>query len=183
MSEAIVSPLKGLRQAMCLECGAVRSAKAQYLGRGSRSLRCESCGRATTHDAVNWGGPDPREEANLNRNRAGAEVLAEFSALMRLFRTCHIDVLIAEADSTSPEAEPQGGLVDVVRWLEPEGYLVRLQPQLSVADRVHCLDWAWRSIRPSIALWDRCAIENDLDGQSFQRIYNNELENGTFELS
>ena len=42
---------------------------------------------------------------------------------MHLFRTCRIDVLVDEADLTSPNAEPQGGLVDVVRWLDPEGYL------------------------------------------------------------
>jgi hypothetical protein len=141
------APVEGLRQALCLECGAVRSAKARYLGRGSRPLRCE------------------------------------FEGLMHLFRTCHIDVLVDEADLTSPNAEPQGGLVDVVRWLDPEGYLVRLQRGLSLADRVHALDWAWRSIRPTIARWERCTIESDADGHTFQRIYNNELETGVFELS
>ncbi|MET1005663.1 MAG: hypothetical protein ABWX96_08955 [Propionibacteriaceae bacterium] len=174
-----------LGQAQCLECGAIRSAKARYLGRGNRALRCPSCGRVTTHAAVNWDGEDPREQANHSQPvvHPDTEVLNELDALMRLMRTCNIDVLIDESDVTSPEAEPQGGLVDIVRWLEPEGYLVRVQRNLSLADRVHCLDWAWRSMRPTIARWERCAIETDLDGQQFQRIYNNELETGVFERS
>ena len=176
-------PVEGLRQALCLQCGGVRSAKARYLGRGTRPLRCESCGRSTTHAAVNWEGIDPREEANMARSEANANALNEFEGLMQLFRTCGIDVLVDEADLTSPNAEPQGGLVDVVRWLDPEGYLVRLQRGLSLADRVHALDWAWRSIRPAIARWERCTIEADADGHTFQRIYNNELETGVFELS
>jgi hypothetical protein len=132
---------------------------------------------------VNWDGQDPREEANSERSVINAGVFRELQALMRMFRSCNIDVIIDQADQTNAEAEPQGGLVDVVRWVQPEGYLVRLNRDLSPADRVHCLDWAWRSMRPSIAQWDRCTIEADLDGQLFQRIYNNERETGIYQPS
>jgi len=183
MSSARVVRTSSLGQAQCLDCGAIRSAKARYLGRGNRALRCLSCGHATTHAAVNWDGEDAREQANLAKSLVDPAVLRELVALMRLMRSCNIDVLIDESDVTNPEAEPQGGLVDVVRWLEPEGYLVRVQRDLSLADRVHCLDWAWRSMRPKVARWERCAVETDLDGQPFQRIYNNELETGAFQPS
>lgn len=170
---------QGLGQAMCLECGSIRAAKTAYLGRGSRPLRCEVCAALTTHAAVNWDGTDVREESNRERSLLDSQLEVEFHDLLKLFRSCHVDVLISEDPGVRPEAEPQGGLVDVVRWLQPEGYLVRLQRDLPLADRVHCLDWAWRSMRPSVARWERCVIESDVDGQLFQRIYNNELENGT----
>lgn len=183
MSDHVVAPLNGLSQAMCLACGAVRSAKAQYLGRGSRSLRCEPCDQVTVHAAVNWHGPDLREEANLKRSLANAEVSREHQSLLRLFKSCQIEIIVGDADPTSYNGDPQGGLVDIVRWVEPQVYLVRLRRGLSLADRVYCLDWAWKSMRPAIAEWHRCVVETDLDGQPFQRIYNNELERGTYTLS
>lgn len=170
------------RQAMCLECGAVRTAKAQYIGRGSRKLRCQPCGRGTMHAAVNWDGIDPREEANRKRVRGDADTLRELDALMQLLQTCGVEVTMStEADGA--ESEPMGGLVDVVRWLEPETYQLRLQGGLSMADRVYCLDWAWNSMRPAVARWHRCPVEVDVDGESFQRIYNNGLELGIFTRS
>lgn len=183
MSERVLANLSDQRQAMCLECGAVRSAKAQYLGRGTRTLRCSPCDRATDHAAVNWDGTDPRELANRKRTQINAEVGRQHLALLQLLQTCSIPVLSGEADSTSPDGQPQGGLVDVVRRLEPEGYQIRLQADLSLDDRVYCLDWAWRSMRPVVAEWDRCLVEFDLDGRPFQRIYNNELERGVYKLS
>lgn len=183
MSRAAVDAASGLRQALCLDCGAVRSAKAHYLGRGSRILRCVPCGGVTTHAAVNWDGTDDREDANAEQNQRDALVSQELAQLLGLFQACGIDVLMDAREGTHPEAQPQGGLVDVVRWLQPEGYLVRVQHDLSVADRLYCLDWAWKSLRPAIARWARCVVEVDLDGQPFQRIYNNELETGAFVTS
>lgn len=180
MSEVSVAPAKTLRQGLCLECGAVRTAKARYLGRGTRTLRCDVCQRGTTHAAVNWDGHDVREEANVKQSQGNTDALREFEALMQLFRSCSIDVLISEPGVESGEADPLGGLVDVVRWLDPEGYQVRLAGHLSVADRVYCLDWAWKSIRPTVARWHRCPVEIDLDGDLFQRIYNNGRELGIF---
>lgn len=183
MSEVSQAPAKAMRQALCLTCGAVRTAKAQYLGRGSRTLRCEVCQRGTTHAAVNWDGEDLREEANRKQVQGDANTLRELEALVNLFRTCNIDMLIADDDDPSPDADPLGGLVEVVRWLEPESYLVRVQRGLSMADRVYCLDWAWKSMRPVIARWHRCPIEMDLDGELFQRIHNNAKELGIFSPS
>ena len=116
MSEVSVAPAKTLRQGLCLECGAVRTAKARYLGRGTRTLRCEGCQRGTAHAAVNWDGHDVREEANLKQSQGNTDALRELEALMQLFRSCSIDVLISEPGVESGEADPLGGLVDVVRW-------------------------------------------------------------------
>ena len=180
MSEMSTAPAQTLSQAMCLECGSVRMAKSRYLGRGTRTLRCGACHRVTNHAAVNWDGVDLREEANRTQTRGETEAQHELDALLQLFRSCNIDVLVSGEDVTTPEAEPQGGLVDVVRWIEPEGYQVRVSGGLSVADRVYCLDWAWKSIRPTVARWHRCPIEMGLDGELFQRIYNNGRELGLF---
>ena len=180
MSDHALVPLQGVSQAMCLSCGAVRSANANYLGRGSRTLRCDPCDQVTMHAAVNWSGPDLREDANLKRNQANAEVNREHTALMQLFKSCQIEIIVGDADPTSYDGEPQGGLVDIVRWVDPEVYLVRLRRGLSLKDRVYCLDWAWKSIRPSVARWHRCPVEIDLDGDLFQRIYNNGRELGIF---
>jgi len=174
MPESALIRLKGLRQAMCLECGAVRSAQAQGLGRSLFMLPCGVCERDTTHAAINWDGPDAKEAANHLRSEVSADVSREHAALLALFRSCQIELL---------EGEPLGGLVDAVRWLEPEGYQVRMRRDLALVDRVYCLDWAWKSIRPAIAEWHRCLVEVDLDGQPFQRIYNNELERGVYEVS
>lgn len=186
MSDSALLPGKGQRQAMCVECGAIRSARAQYLGRGFRTLRCVGCDRVTTHAAVNWDGTDPRELANRRRSEAQAAASREFAELVGLFSGCGIQVVSADATSserTGAELEPQGGLVEVIRWLDPESYLVRLRSDLSLADRVYGLDWAWRSMRPAIAEWQRCLVELSDDGRTFRRIYNNELERGTYSLS
>jgi hypothetical protein len=180
MSEMSTAPAQTLSQAMCLKCGSVRMAKSRYLGRGTRTLRCGGCRRVTNHAAVNWDGLDLREEANRTQTRGETEAQRELDALLQLFRSCTIDVLVSGDDATTPEAEPQGGLVDVVRWVEPVGYQVRVSGGLSVADRVYCLDWAWKSIRPTVARWHRCPIEMGLDGELFQRIYNNGRELGLF---
>lgn len=183
MSDSALHPGKGQRQAMCVDCGAIRSAEAQYLGRGFRTLRCVACDRVTTHAAVNWDGTDPRELANRRRSEAQAEASRNHAALLQLFRTCRIPVLGVDSDPAAAEPEPQGGLVEVVRWLEADGYQVRLRSGLSLADQIYCLDWAWRSIRPAIAEWERCLVELDTEGRTFQRIYNNELERGIYTLS
>jgi hypothetical protein len=183
MSEVSAAPVKAMRQALCLECGAVRMAKARYLGRGTRTLRCDACQRVTSHAAVNWDGLDLREEANRRQTEGDTETFRELEAQVQLFRSCHIDVLMAEPGETGPEADPLGGLVDIVRWIEPESYQVRLQRDLTVAERVYCLDWAWKSLRPAVARWHRCPIEIDLDGELFQRIYNNGREIGFFPAS
>jgi hypothetical protein len=183
MSEVRSAPLKELRQALCLECGAVRHAKVTYIGRGSRKLRCDGCQRTTVHAAVNWEGVDDREEANRKQAQGNAETVRELAALVSMFRSVNIEVLIAAADATSTEMDPMGGLVDVVRWLEPEAYQVRLARLLSPADQVYCLDWAWKSMRPAVARWHRCPVESDEDGELFQRIYNSGLELGIFVLS
>jgi hypothetical protein len=183
MSDVSQAPAKATRQALCLQCGSLRTAKAQYLGRGSRTLRCNNCGQGTTHAAVNWDGEDLREEANRKQAQGDAEKLRELEALLAMFRTCSIDVLVAEDEDPSPDADPLGGLVEVVRWLEPEGYLVRVQRGLSMADRVYCLDWAWKSMRPTVARWHRCPVEIDPDGELFQRIHNNAKELGIFSAS
>jgi hypothetical protein len=178
MSEVSVAQ----RQALCVECGAVRTVKAQYIGRGSRKLRCESCRRSTVHAAVNWDGTDLREEANREQAQGHADTLRELDALIQLFQTTGVEVLVT-ADDADEESDPMGGLVDVVRWLQPETYQVRLQRGLSAADRVYCLDWAWNSLRPAVARWHRCPVEIDVDGELFQRVYNNGLEQGIFTLS
>lgn len=183
MSDVTQASTKAVRQALCLVCGSVRTAKAQYLGRGSRTLRCGHCGRGTTHAAVNWDGEDLREEANRKQVQGEVESLRELETLLGMLRTFNIDVLVAEDDDTSPDADPLGGLVEVVRWLEPEGYLIRVQRGLSLADRVYCLDWAWKSMRPTVARWHRCPVEIDLDGELFQRIHNNAKELGIFSPS
>ena len=180
MSEISTAPAQTLSQAMCLGCGSIRVAKSRYLGRGTRTLRCEVCQQATDHAAVNWDGLDLREEANRKQTRGETEAQRELDALLQLFRSCNIDVTVSDADAATPEAEPQGALVDIVRWVEPEGYQVRVGSGLSVADQVYCLDWAWKSIRPTVARWHRCPIEIDLDGELFQRIYNNGRELGIF---
>lgn len=179
MSISEVAVGEEMRQAMCLQCGAVRSAKTRYIGRGARGLRCQVCRLTTTHAAVNWDGADPREDDNADRSRHDAEVSQQLAELHGLFRSCGIQVLSADSE-TDPENQPQGDLVDVIRWLEPEGYLVRLQGDLSPAEQAYCLDWAWRSLRPRVARWERCLVELDLDGQPFQRVYNNEREAGNF---
>ncbi|HYP45293.1 MAG TPA: hypothetical protein VEQ66_08875 [Propionibacteriaceae bacterium] len=184
MSDSALLPSKGQRQAMCVDCGAIRSARSQYLGRGFRTLRCVACDRVTTHAAVNWDGTDPRELANRRRSEAQAEASRNYAALLELFECCHIQVLTG-TDSVQPaaEPEPQGGLIEVIRWLDSDSYQVRLRSELAIEDRVYCLDWAWRSMRPAIAEWDRCLVEFDIHGQGFQRIYNNELERGIYTLS
>ena len=183
MSEVSAAPASTMRQALCLECGATRYAKAQYLGRGSRSLRCQSCERATMHAAVNWEGSDEREEANLRQTNGDAEAVRELDALLALFRTCQVHIWVAEDDDSSPDADPVGGLVEVVRWLEPETFQIRLQRGLSLVDRVYALDWAWKSMRPAIARWYRCPVEVDADGELFQRIHNNAKELGFYSPS
>ena len=183
MSESALIRLKGLRQAMCLACGAVRSVQGQRLGRGSRLLPCDRCEEATSHAAVIWDGIDAKEVANLHRVQVDVEAAREHTALLELFRCCGIEVLDGATDAAGDTSVPLGGLVDVVHWLESEGYQVRLLPNLSLADRVYCLDWAWKSMRPGIAEWHRCLVEVDGDGPPFQRIYNNELERGIYELS
>jgi hypothetical protein len=181
-SQVTVRPLSELRQALCCECGAIRHAKAQYLGRGTRILRCEPCGRVTTHAAVSWDQDDDREASNRLRDQGNAEDLRQLEAMVNLFRVSSIEVLCDDGTG-SPEAEPAGGLVDVIRWLDPEAYLVRLQRGLPVADRVHCLEWAWKSLLPTVARWDRCDIQTDADGERFQSIYNTEKESGIYEVA
>ncbi len=184
MSEVPVAVAAGKtdRQALCCVCGAVRYAKASYLGRGTRSLRCRHCGRATTHAAVSWEGSDGREESNRRRDVANADERREHEALVRLFGACHVDLVGLGDEPQDADDQPEGGLVDIVRWLEPEGYLVRVRTGLSVADRLYCLDWAWRVLRPSIARWDRYPVRVNAEGQHFQHLYNDELEIGIYEL-
>ena len=172
----------GERQALCCVCGATRYAKASYLGRGTRTLRCEPCRRATTHAAVTWEGTDQREESNRQRDEAHADDRREHDALVSLFAACHIELVGADDDVTDPESQPEGGLVDIVRWLSPEGYLVRVRHGLSITVRLYCLDWAWRILRPSIARWDRYPVRVNAEGQAFQHLYNDELEIGIYEL-
>lgn len=183
MSESALARLRGMRQVMCLTCGAVRPAAAQHVGRETPMLPCDRCDETTTHAAVNWDGLDVKEVANLYGTQVTAEATREHAALLELFRCCQIDVLDGGLDPNENDGAPLGGLVDVVRWLEPEGYQVRLLRNLSLVDLVYCLDWAWKSLRPGIAEWHRCLVEVDPDGQPFQRIYNNELERGIYELS
>ena len=182
MFEISVAADKIERQALCCVCGATRYAKASYLGHGTRTLRCEPCGRATTHAAVAWEGPDRREESNRRRDEANADDRREYESLVTLFAACHIELLGSDDLAEDPESQPEGGLVDIIRWLDPEGYLVRLRNGLSLADRLYCLDWAWRIMRPSIARWERYPVRTNSEGQAFQHLYNDELEIGIYEL-
>ena len=183
MSELSAAPVKAMRQALCLACGTTRHAKVQYLGRGSRTLRCQSCQRATMHAAVNWEGVDDREEANRRQTTGETDAGRDLDALLALFRSCAIDIWVAEDDDASPGADPLGGLVEVLRWLERERFQVRLQRGLSLADRVYCLDWAWKSMRPAVARWHRCPIEVDASGELIRRIHNNAKELGLYSPS
>ena len=64
-------PSDATMQALCNECGNVRTAKAIYFGsdgRYDRKVKCDACGRATTHFPV------PMESRSDRRERRNAEV-------------------------------------------------------------------------------------------------------------
>jgi ribosomal protein S27E len=71
-------PSSTLLEALCNECGNVRTAKEAHLRTcDRRGLKCDVCGRVTVHYPIGAPGPDSRQEDNAKQNAKNALRLHE----------------------------------------------------------------------------------------------------------
>jgi hypothetical protein len=142
--------------ALCNECGDVRTAKAAYLalGSGHRPLRCDACGRATEH----YRAPTEFEsDWRESRSKKSATLLAQLQASLAM-----LDQLGIRFDYVDTDEWAVGVWRERGRGSEAAG--ISLAADLTVGEQVDYVGRAWRYQLPAAeARWLDAWYEHEED--------------------
>lgn len=116
-----------------------------------RHLKCEHCENRTPHVLVR---PAEMSDYSEEENARASGRLREFVAMMDFLGTMGVWVTVGA---------PEGGLVDIRHYLDgtEPAWRVVLGQDLSVADRVRMLNWAWALMPPKEGRWDGAVCEDE----------------------
>ena len=169
--------------AICDECAQPRRATSRTFhgSRGDwRRLKCAHCKRVTLHRrAQSWSG-DWGEGDNRKADEKASRFRRHLEDITALFARSGIHIMTSDEPTQGIPCRPSGGIVDVIRWIAAEQYVVRLHPDLTLRDRIVALEWAWIHLIPSKAKWDELATHSLKDGRRYQLFYNPIKEDGSY---
>ena len=140
------------RQAMCDECGALRTVSVRLSLRTGRRLRCENCARSTFHQSIEADPEDWRERRNLELTIEWEQYLRQEAFMVDLFQQLGIQVRTVAQITRDGKA----AIYEVTRYVRDSEVVweVVVLEDLTTVGRVYALSGAWQSMTAlNVARW------------------------------
>ena len=150
MSEANADQLRSEVQALCSDCGTIRTASARYLSRSGRPLRCAVCATTTEHVPVFWDDRrDSKEQVNEDESAKAAYIRGELAKIKRTLTHLGIELEYCPDNhgwSWTGEKIRAAASVESQRGPGWQTWQIILDTDLSLSQELHFLRTAWANL-------------------------------------
>jgi len=150
MSEASAGQTRSEVQALCCNCGTLRTASARYLSQRARPLRCAVCAGATEHVPVFWDDrKDSKEQLNNDESARAAYILGELAKIKRTLTHFGVELeycLDNHGWSWAGEKIRAAASVESQRGPGWQVWQIVLDADLTPSQELHFLRTAWANL-------------------------------------